>query len=270
MFPPFVRLAARLSATGLSLLAGCWLAAAPVAAAEPPSRLEQVMQAGTLKVCTTGDYRPFTYRDPATGAFEGIDIDLAGDLAAALGVKVAFVPTTWSKLMADFTGGACDMVMGGVSITLPRQKVAFFSIPTLVDGKTPITRCENVAKFQTLTDIDRPEVTAVVNPGGTNESFARANLKAAKIVVYPDNTRIFEEILAGRADLMMTDAVETRLQQQRHPGLCAVHPDQPFTFSEKAYVLPQGDVVFKAFVDQWLHLRMNDGTYARISAAWMK
>lgn len=254
----------------LSLVAAALLTAAPLQAAETASRLDAVMQAGTLKVCTTGDYRPFTYLDPATGAFEGIDIDLAGDLATALGVKVAFVPTTWSKMMADFTGGACDMVMGGVSITLPRQKAAFFSIPTLVDGKTPITRCENVSKFQTLADIDRPDVTAVVNPGGTNESFARANLKAAKIVVFPDNNRIFEEILAGRADLMMTDAVETRLQQKRHPGLCAVHPDQPFTFSEKAYLLPKGDVVFKAFVDQWLNLRQHDGTYARITAAWMK
>ncbi len=267
--PRFSRLA-RLPGACLSALAGLWLAAAPLQAAETASRLDGVMQAGTLKVCTTGDYRPFSYLDAAKGTFEGIDIDLAGDLATALGVKVEFVPTTWSKLMADFTAGACDIAMGGVSITLPRQKVAFFSIPTLVDGKTPITRCENVGKFQTLADIDRPEVTAVVNPGGTNESFARANLKAAKIVVFPDNTRIFEEILAGRADLMMTDAVETRLQQKRHPGLCAVHPDQPFTFSEKAYLLPKGDGVFKAFVDQWLNLRLHDGTYARITAAWMK
>ena len=94
------------------------------------------------------------------------------------------------------------------------------------DGKTPITRCENVSRFQTVQDIDKPGVKAIVNPGGTNERFARGNLKAAEIVVFPDNTRIFEEIAAGKADLMMTDSSETRFQQKQHPGvLCAVHPD---------------------------------------------
>jgi cyclohexadienyl dehydratase len=41
-----------------------------------------------------------------------------------------------------------------------------------------------------------------------------------------------------------------------------VHPDAPFTFSEKAYLLPRGDVVLKEWVDGWLHIAMNDSTYA--------
>jgi hypothetical protein len=49
---------------------------------------------------------------------------------------------------------------------------------------------------------------------------------------------------------MMTDASETRYQQKLHPGvLCAVHPDKPFDFAEKAYWL-QRDEALKAFVDQ--------------------
>ncbi len=142
---------ARLPGACLSFSVGLCLAAAPLHAADhQPSRWRHA--GGTLKVCTTGDYRPFSYLDPAKGTFEGIDIDLAGDLATALGVKVEFVPTTWSKLMTDFTGGACDIAHGRRQHHLARQKVAFFSIPTLVDGKTPITRCENVGKFQTLAD----------------------------------------------------------------------------------------------------------------------
>lgn len=254
----------------MRLLAVALLIALPFAAeAQPADRLDAVTRAGVLKICTTGDYKPFTFLDPARGEFEGIDIDMAKDLAVAIGVKAAFVKTSWNTLLADFTGGACDVAMGGISVTLPRQKQAFYSIPYLTDGKTPITRCETVDRFQTVAEIDRPEVTLVVNPGGTNESFARETMKAARITVYPDNVTIFDEILAGRADLMITDATETRLQQKLRPGLCAVHPDQPFTFAEKAYLLPKGDAVFKAFVDQWLHLRLHDGTYAEVSAAWL-
>ncbi len=94
----------------------------------------------------------------------------------------------------------------------------------------------------------------IVNPGGTNERFAKANIRNAEIKVYNDNVTIFDEIAKGDADLMMTDASETRYQQKLHPGvLCAVHPDKPFDFAEKAYWL-QRDVALKDFVDQWLHI----------------
>nr|6WUP_A Chain A, Ancestral cyclohexadienyl dehydratase, AncCDT-5 [synthetic construct] len=233
------------------------------------SRLDEIMQRGTLRVGTTGDYKPFSYRDP-DGQFTGFDIDMAESLAKSLGVKVEFVPTTWPTLMDDFQADKFDIAMGGVSVTPERQKKADFSEPYMTDGKTPIVRCEDADKYQTLEQIDRPDVRVVVNPGGTNERFARAHLKQAQITVYPDNVTIFQEIVAGRADVMMTDAVETRYQQKLHPGLCAVHVDKPFTHSEKAYLLPRGDPAFKAYVDQWLHQAMQSGTYQRIFDKWLK
>lgn len=249
-------------------LAGC--ATMNPAPGAGQSRLATIAKRGTLEVCTTGDYKPFTYHDPKTGEFEGIDIDMAHSLAKALGVKPVFVKTSWPKLLHDATDGRCDITMGGVSVTLARQKEGSFSIPYLVDGKTPITRCENVSKYQTIAEIDRPGVRVIVNPGGTNEHFARAHFKHANITVYPDNVTIFQQIVDGKADLMVTDATETRLQHKLHPQLCAVHPDKPFTFSEKGYLMPQGDQVYQNFVDQWLHLMLADGSYRKISDHWLK
>lgn len=138
------------------------------------------------------------------------------------------------------------------------------------EGKTPIARCADKDKFATLADIDKPGTRVIVNPGGTNERFARANIKSAEIKVYGDNVTIFDEIARGDADLMMTDASETRYQQKLHPSvLCAVHPDKPFDFAEKAYWL-QRDEALKAFVDQWLHIAMEDGNFKKIYAAWFE
>ncbi|MFI6029750.1 transporter substrate-binding domain-containing protein [Amycolatopsis magusensis] len=249
-------------------LLGMGTASAAGPAKQPGSELDRVLARGEVKVCSTGDYRPFTYRDPATGQWSGIDIDMAGDLAQRLGVRLKIVPTTWKTLVDDL-GRTCDLSMGGISITLDRAKRAFYTEPYVQDGKTPITRCENAERFQTLEQIDQPGVRAIVNPGGTNEQFADANLKKATIVRHPDNNTIFTEIIEGRADLMITDAVETRWQAKEHPELCSVHPDQPFTFAEKAYLLPRGDVVFQEWVDQWLNLARHDGTYDRFAAAWI-
>ena len=232
-----------------------------------PNRLREVEKRGELRVCSTGDYRPFTYRD-AAGAWSGIDIDVARDMAAELGVRATIVPTTWKTLLDDLAQ-RCDIAVGGVSVTLERAREAFFSTSFGVDGKTPITRCENASRFQTLEQIDQPGVRAVVNPGGTNEKFAKQSLKRATIVEHPDNNTIFQQVIDGHADLMMTDSSETRWQARQHPELCPVHPEQPFTFAEKAYLLPRGDVVFQQWVNHYLTIARNDGTYQRFAAPWL-
>jgi cyclohexadienyl dehydratase len=236
----------------------------------PPSRLDQILQRGTLRVGMTGDYLPFTSFDQAKSDFRGFDVDMAEALGTALGVKVQFVKTSWPKLTADFEADSFDIAMGGVSITLDRQKKGLFTTPIMREGKTPIARCADKDKFATIADIDKPGTRIVVNPGGTNERFARANIKIANIRVFNDNTAIFDEIARGDADLMMTDASETRYQQKLHAGvLCAIHPDKPFDFAEKAYWL-QRDPALKAFVDQWLHIAAENGSYRTIYSKWFE
>ena len=232
--------------------------------------LDEIIARGMLRVGSTGDYKPFTFLNPATKEFEGIDIDMAASLAKALGVKLEIVKSAWPNLMADFTSGKFDAAMGGVSVSLERQKKGLFSIAYLVDGKAPIARCADGDKYATLAGIDQATTRVIVNPGGTNEKYARDNLKQAPIAVYADNLTIFDQIAGGKADVMITDASETMLQQKLHKGeLCALHPDQPFNFSEKAYWLAR-DFAFKAFVDQWLRQAIMSNEYQAISDKWLK
>ncbi|MBC7801977.1 MAG: transporter substrate-binding domain-containing protein [Gemmatimonadaceae bacterium] len=235
--------------------------------AQAQTVLDTILARGTVRIGLTGDYRPFSIKDGA-GKFEGIDVDMAESLAKGLGVKLEIVPTTWPTLMADLAAQKYDLGMGGISVTLERAKTAYFSAPVMRTGKAPIARCADQARFTSLADIDKPGVRVIVNPGGTNERFARANVKQAEITVFPNNAVIFDEILANRADVMMTDAVETKLQQKLRPGLCAVNPDAPFDFSELAYLLPR-DPALKAWVDQWLHLQTETGEQKRIVAKWL-
>ncbi|TRZ58217.1 MAG: hypothetical protein D4S02_12565, partial [Rhodocyclaceae bacterium] len=52
------------------------------------------------------------------------------------------------------------------------------------------------------------------------------------------------------------------------PQLCALHPEAPFDYSEKAYLLPR-DWLFKAFVDQWLHQSIQSGAFGKIHDKWI-
>ena len=251
------------------LMASALAAAAHAQSGAPESALDSVMKSGVLRACTPGDYKPFSFQKP-DGGYEGIDIDLTTSLATAIGAKVEFVKTSWANLLPDFAAGKCDIAIGGISVTTDRQKRVFFSEAYMVNGKTPIVRCEDVKRFQTVADIDKPGVRVIANPGGSNERYAKANFKTATLTIHPENVTIFDEILAKRADVFVTEAAEALTQQKLKPGLCAVNPEKPLQYGEMAYMLPRNDAVMKAFVDQWLHLAKATGDYQRTVDRWLR
>ncbi len=252
----------------LRLLSVLFLLGAFTSGTRAQTRLDDILARGVLRVGLTGDYRPFALLDKTTGQYSGIDVDLANNLAQALGVKLEIVPTKWADLLTDVKNDRFDIGMGGISVTLARAKSAYFSTPVVRTGKAAIARCTDKDKYQNLAAIDQPGVKVIANPGGTNEHFDRDTLKKAQIVVFPDNATIFDQLVAGRADLMITDSVETRLQQKLHPELCAIHPDAPFDFGELAYLLPR-DITWKLFVDEWLHTARETGAYQATVAKYL-
>ncbi|MEM8769906.1 MAG: gamma subclass chorismate mutase AroQ [Pseudomonadota bacterium] len=230
-------------------------------ALEPfPDRLTQIQSTGVLRVGTTGDYEPFSLTDDGQH-FKGIDIDLAENLAEALGVRLELVQTSWPTLTEDLLDGRYDVAMSGVSRTLARARVGHLSTPYFQGGKTPIARCEDQARFHSLAAIDQPGVRVIVNPGGTNEAFVDAQITEAQKVLHEDNRTIFAALLAGAGDVMITDSIEVMLQARKNTGLCGTI-EGSLTYQEKGFLMP-ADPALSTFVNTWLQLRMADGTVER-------
>lgn len=249
--------------TGIVLACALAMGAAHAA----PDTLAQILNTKTLTVCSPGDYKPFSFDN--NGTFSGIDNDLVSLLAQSLNANLVMVKTTWKNLLPDFTAGKCDMAIGGISITLPRQQHAFFSTPYFVNGKTPLVRCADKQKYQTVKAINQPSVKVIYNPGGSNEKFAKARLNKAQLTENKDNLTIFQKVIDGDADVFVTEAAEARVQSHLHPELCAVNPGHPLKPSENAYLLPNDDIRFKLYVDQFLHLAQKDGSLGKIIAKWL-
>ena len=231
--------------------------------------LAQIRRTGILRVGLTGDYDPFSVAD-ASGSFHGLDVDAAGMLASAIApnVKVEIVKTSWPTMTADLLAGKFDIAMGGVSRNKPRADAGELSRTYYVDGKVGLIRAADKNRFHGLADFDQPNVTVLVNPGGTNQQFVDANIKQAKIVVVQDNQAIPGMIADGKGDVMFTDGVEAKLKAAHDARLYVASADHPFTHIEKVYFLPKGQTALLEVVNAWIDKMQADGSYAKLWAKY--
>ena len=233
-------------------------------------RLDRIVQQGVLRVGTTGDFKPFSFLNPATNGYEGHDIDAAKLLAESLGVKIQFVKTTWPTLLKGIQEDQYDIAMCGITRNLARQKVAALSYPYINVGKSPLIRAADRNRFKTLADIDRPGVKIGVNPGGTNQRFVDANIKQATVVVIERNLSIPEKIVAGEVDVMITDNVEAMIVSKADPRLYAVDPESTYTKDDFGYLMPRDDQGWINYVNLWLDLAKLKGDLARLHQKWIR
>ena len=233
--------------------------------------LEDIAARGTIRIGTTGDYIPMSYRNPQTGAYEGIDAELSQLIADSLGVKIEYVPTSWPTLTADTLAGKFDIALCGISRNYARAKTMAMSdaYGEGVFGKTILCRKSDAKKYQSLADIDKPEVRVMINPGGTNEKFAHANLKKAKLIVHQENADIPRQVAEGNADIMITETVEAARYIELNDKLAAPLMKAPFTRHSCGILMQKGDQEFLNYINFVLAELKMDGTLATLEKKYL-
>jgi cyclohexadienyl dehydratase len=253
---PLPRRAAALAATLLTALTVALPAAAgPV--------LDRVKAARSVRVCIWPDYYGVTFRNPKTQQLAGIDIDLSGEFAKDLGVKLQHVDSSFASLVDDVKGDRCDVAMFAVGLLPQRMEHLKFSRPYLQSDIYAITTKSNRAVRQ-WADIDQPGVVVAVQAGTFMEPVMKDALKQAKIAsVKPPATRE-RELEAGRVDVFMTDYPYSRRLLDNADWAMLIAPPQRFHVLPYAYAVKPGDDAWLEAVDQFVQRIQKDG---RLDAA---
>ena len=221
----------------------------------------RIQERGQLLVGTTGDYRPLSCRE-ADGNYWGFGIEMAEKIAERIGVGIAFVQTSWPTLTGDVQNEpqTFDLAIGGITITDTRKETMLMSDGYLANGKTILCRSSEADRYQSLADIDKPEVRVMVNPGGLNEKFANENLTHATIIVYQKNEEIPNQVAEGNADVMITEITEAPWYVQNDPRLAAPLLSKPFTHGEIGVLMRKGQDDLLQIVNNSIRQMKSDGT----------
>ena len=231
--------------------------------------LDRIREAGVLRVGTAGDYKPMSFLDPETGTYWGFDTELAEDLAAALGVEIEYVPTSWPTLMDDTLAGEFDLAICGITITDARKEQALMSVGYLQNGKTVLCRTEDADRYTSLEAINRPEVRVMENPGGLNEKFARENLPDATLIIHDVNQEIPGLVASGEADVMITEIMEAGYYVGQDSRLAAPLIYEPFTNGQLGVLMPKGSEDLLEYVNGFLEEERANGRLDELAGKYI-
>ena len=263
-------------------------------------KVAEIVDQGTILFGTTGDYRPLSFCEP-DGTYWGFGIDVANEIARRLGVDIKYKKTSWPTLTADVLTEPqiFDLAIGGITITDTRRETMLMSDGYLANGKTILCRASEADRYKSfitdtrretmlmsdgylangktilcraseadryksLADIDKPEVTVMVNPGGLNEKFANENLTHANIVVYQKNEEIPTLVAEGAADVMITEITEAPYYVQTDTRLAAPQLNAPFTHGEIGVLMQKGQEDLLQIVNNVICKMKSDGSLRKL------
>src|SRR6266852_8107106 len=119
-------------------------ATASVIAVELPP---EIAKQGSVRVAVVPNYPPMEFRDPATNALTGFDVELGEALGRKLGVKIAWQETSFDQMMPAIATGRVDAILSGMTDLKSRQDTATF-VDYLRNGPRFFIQQSRAAEFR--------------------------------------------------------------------------------------------------------------------------
>jgi polar amino acid transport system substrate-binding protein len=234
------------------------------------STIEDILKAGELKVGFESGYMPFEMTDK-TGNFVGFDIDMAKEMAKAMGVKFVPVNTAWDGIIPALLTKKFDIIMSGMTVTQERNLKINFADPYIVVGQTVIINKKHAGKIKSYKDLNDAKYTVTSKLGTTGEQSVKRLIPKAQYKSFEEEVTAAMEVVAGKADAFVYDLpfCVVFMAQQGGTGQLAFL-DKPFTYEPLAWAVRKGDPDFLNWLNNFLAQVKNDGRYDRIYQKWIK
>jgi polar amino acid transport system substrate-binding protein len=176
-------------------------------------RLEDILKKGVVRIAVPLDVPPFGSQNQAREA-EGFDVELAGMVAKALGVKLELQQVTGANRIPFLLTDKVDIVISVMGLTPERAKQIMFTSP-YADTNLSVFGPKS-ANVKSAADIGSLKVAAA--KGTTQEMALTAMAPKANIMRTGDDATAAAAYLSGQAELFATNNLIIPDLQKRNPS----------------------------------------------------
>ena len=139
----------------------------------------------------------------------GLDIDLIGAVATAMGMTVALIAydgSDFNGIFDELGSGQYDCVIAGTTVTPERQRRAAFAPPYLISGQSLAVDTERLPKIRSVDDL--AGLTIGVQQGNTSQPLAESlvaegKAKAVRVYDYGSIRTALADLTTGGCDALM-------------------------------------------------------------------
>ncbi|QIP02651.1 ABC transporter substrate-binding protein [Bradyrhizobium symbiodeficiens] len=236
-------------------------------AAELPA---EIVKRGSIKMAVVPNYPPMEFRDPATNALSGFDIELGEAIGRKLGTKIEWQETSFAEFLPSIQTGRVDAVLSGFTDYASRHEIATF-VDYLQTGPRFFVQQSRAAEFKDIA------------------ALCGKKVGASRRTKYPEQIASWSEKHCGGHPVTFvgTDGsgdARTQLKQGRIDAAVQGNETLPYIMDlEPNAYRPVGDAIAQQFVGIALPVKekglqqamleavdalIADGTYKTLLAKW--
>ena len=250
----------RATAVAALTVAGLALTACASGGAEADASNELgTLTAGTLRIGTTGDTKPYAYTED--GELQGFDVEMAREVAERLGLEPEFVTQEFSALLPAVANGQLDMAAASISDTEERSKTVDFSDHYFI-GYISVLAAEGSGITDDESSLDGTRLGIV--QGTIQDSYAQENFTGAELVRFPDNNSAVAALGSGTIDAHFLDFPVAEEYAAASGGSQEIAINVAVPEFPVGFPIAKGSTELKAAVDDAVADIVADGTWLEI------
>ncbi len=222
----------------------------------------------TIRFGVDASYPPFESKD-ASGKVVGFDVDLGNEICARLKAKCVWIENDFDGMIPALKAKKFDGVLSSMSMTPARAEQIAFS-DKLFNTPTRLVAKKGTGVQPTAESLKGKSVG--VEQGTIQETYAKTYWapKGVQVVPYQNQDGVYQDLMSGRLDAALQDAVQADLGFLKTPRganfeFAGKDIDDPKTLGNGAGIgLRKDDADLKAKIDHAIADMIKDGTYRKL------
>ena len=227
--------------------------ASGTASAETASYDVETVEDGVLIMSTNAAFPPYEMTNDA-GEFEGIDVEMAGEIAKRLGLELQIDDMGFDAALLAVQQGKSDIAMAGITITEDRLVNMDFS-NTYANGVQSVIVPEG-------SDITSPDDLAGklvgVQRGTTGYTFCIDEFGEDAVAPFDNGNTAVQNLVSGKVDAVVIDNAPAQEYVAANPGLTIL--DTAFADEDYAIGVAKGNTQLLDAINSILAEMEADGT----------
>ena len=140
--------------------------------------LKDIQEKGKIVLGTSADYAPYEWHmiDGKNDEIVGVDIEIAKQVAADLGVELEIKDMQFNGLFSALNSGDIDMIIAGMVADEKRSESVDFTEPYFEQGQVLLVNKKDADTFKSVEDLKGKKIGSQL--GSVQYEYANANFDA--------------------------------------------------------------------------------------------